>query len=232
MYFRILLSFVMSVVIVSPCFGQLNNTQRGAFTGGTAGAIIGGIIGNQNDETSEGVLIGGGLGVLAGGLLGKQQDQFEVQRYQYQQQRAQQQAVQFANGVSVNDVIAMSQSGVDCSVIANQIQSSGIQQRIGVDEIIALHQNGVDRDVINVMQQAHLAGVSQPISPAISPAIAVEPDFSFGTVYEHPRSVVVPRPVVVHPRPIVVTRPAPYRPRPSHGHYRQASPRVDIRYRR
>ena len=224
----------MTILMISPCFGQVTNGQRGAIAGGTAGAVIGGIIGNQNDETTGGALIGGTLGVIAGGLLGKQQDQLEQDRYLYQQQQAQHQAIQYANGVSINDVIALSQSGVDHAVIINQIQSSGVQQRIGVDEIIALHQNGVNNLVINVMQEARLAGVEQ-VAPPVE-VVPVVPAYSFGTVYELPRPVVVPRPVVINPGPIVIKRsvPVPSRPRPhyGHGHYRQASPRTNPRYRR
>lgn len=226
----------MTILMISPCYGQATNGQRGAIAGGTAGAVIGGIIGHQNDETTGGALIGGTLGVLAGGLLGKQQDQFEQERFQYQQQQAHQQAIQYANGVSINDVIALTRSGVDYTVIINQIQSSGVQQRIGVDEIIALHQNGVNNQVINVMQEAHLAGVER-VAPPVE-VVPVVPAYSSGTVYElpGPRPIVVPRPVVIKPGPIVIKRsvPVPSRPRPhyGHGHYRQASPRTNPRYRR
>ena len=48
----------MTILMISPCFGQVTNGQRGAIAGGTAGAVIGGIIGNQNDETTGGALIG------------------------------------------------------------------------------------------------------------------------------------------------------------------------------
>ena len=42
--------------------------------GGVAGAVIGGIIGHQNDETPEGALIGGAVGAITGGLIGRAQD--------------------------------------------------------------------------------------------------------------------------------------------------------------
>ena len=246
MLFKTLLSFAVTALMISPCCAQLTNTQGGVVGGGTAGAIIGGIIGNQNDETSEGVLIGGAVGAIAGGLLGKQKDNIELENFQIQQQRAlraqqfaqqqaEQQAIQFANGVSIGDVIAMSQSGVGSTVVINQIQTNGVQQRIGVNEIISLHQNGVDSNVISVMQQAHLAG-SGKVIPAT-------PSFKTGPIISGPPAVVVkpvpsvvikPRPVVVSPRPIVIS---PYgggygRPRPPHkGYHRYASPRGSY-YRR
>ncbi|MCU0708395.1 MAG: YMGG-like glycine zipper-containing protein, partial [Pirellula sp.] len=41
------------------------NTRNGALLGGAAGAVIGGIIGNnKNDQTAEGALIGGAVGAV------------------------------------------------------------------------------------------------------------------------------------------------------------------------
>jgi hypothetical protein len=61
------------------------NTRNGALLGGAAGAVIGGIIGNnKNDQTAEGALIGGAVGAVTGGLIGRHRDQV----VQQQQQRA------------------------------------------------------------------------------------------------------------------------------------------------
>ena len=106
----------------NPLLAQ-NNTQRGAVTGGAAGAIIGGIIGNQNDETPEGILIGGAVGALAGGLLGNDRDQ-QIRNQQYHQQR---QVVAWQHGVSNADVVALSQNGVGSGVIINHIRTHGVQ---------------------------------------------------------------------------------------------------------
>ena len=57
MYCKISIAVLLVIASVSTTQAQLNNTQRGALTGGAAGAVIGGIIGNQNDETPEGALI-------------------------------------------------------------------------------------------------------------------------------------------------------------------------------
>ena len=71
---RNLLAFaVISCSALQPLQAQ-SRTQNGATVGGLAGAVIGGIIGKQNDETPEGVLIGGAVGAITGGLIGKAQD--------------------------------------------------------------------------------------------------------------------------------------------------------------
>lgn len=184
---------------------QINNQQE-SIAGGVAGAIIGGIVGHQNDETAEGVAIGGVAGAIAGNLFGKAQDRRELEQYQYQQaayrqqqqiELAQQQVQeqQFQRAISIEDAIALSQSGVGSQLILNQIQANGVQQEIGVSEIILLSQNGVNEVVIDAMQRAGAGG-------ATSVVIEESP-----VVVDHRPVVVDRRPVVVNPRPVVVTRP-------------------------
>ena len=57
------------------CVGNGPNTQQGAVTGGTLGAVIGGIIGNNNGhQTWQGAAIGAVAGAIAGGTLGNRID--------------------------------------------------------------------------------------------------------------------------------------------------------------
>lgn len=137
------------------------NTRDGAVVGGTAGAIIGGIIGHQNDETPEGAIIGGVVGAVTGGLIGKAKDQ-QVQRERYYQNQIYQQQQQIqayqSRAVRVSDVISMSQSGLSEAVIVNHIQTNGVDRKLEVNDIIYLHQQGVNERVITAMQSAPLAG--------------------------------------------------------------------------
>ena len=198
------------------------NSQRDAVVGGVAGAIIGGIVGKQNDETPEGIAIGGVAGAIAGHVLGKAKDRnVQEQHYYHQQaqqaaqQRQYQQAVQLQRAVSINDAISLSNSGVSPQLIINQIQSSGVQQEIGVSEIITLHQNGVNELVIDEMQRASIGG------PSVAPATIVT---------QQPAVIVERAPVIVaRPHPTVVIeqrRPDVYRSHrgyhPHHGGYRSA----------
>ncbi len=156
---RSILLGVVLLLLVSPAVCAQTETGRGMVGGGAAGAVIGGIIGHQNDETTEGALIGGAVGAIAGGLLGNQRDQQNYRGYQYQQQ----QAALYRQGVSFQDVVVMSQNGVSQQVIINQIQSNGVQQRPGVHDIIGLHQQGVSEPVINAMQQARMSTQPYPV---------------------------------------------------------------------
>lgn len=220
--------FSFSIVgVAGDAFAQLN-IQQEAVTGGVAGAIIGGIVGNQNDETAEGVAIGGVVGAIAGNVLGNSRDrqiqqQFEhqqaiAQRRQFEHQQIQQaQQVQFQRALSIDDAISLSQSGVSPQLILNQIDANGVQQEIGVSEIIVLSQNGVSEVVIDAMQKASIGG----------PAPVVVDDGSLfydkSPVVVSPRPVVIkPRPVVVSPRPVVVARPVGYHSGRGHRSYRPA----------
>lgn len=164
--------------------GQMRpNTQRGATLGGIAGAIAGGIIGENNGEAGAGALIGGAVGAIAGGALGNARDQ-EIQQYQaqrrYQTQqyvyaREQQQNVARHSAVSITDVISMSRSGLSDSIVINQVMERGVQRRLEVSDIIYLHQNGVSEGVISAMQRATVGGpVSHPVSVVAEPPVVVE----------------------------------------------------------
>ncbi len=121
-----------------------------------AGAIIGGVVGHQNDETPEGALIGGAVGAIAGGLLGNAGDRHIENPWQRQadfRQRDAQfrevQAQQISQAVSINDAITLSQSGEGAGVIMNQIQADGVRTRLTVNDIITMSRAGVDESVIN-----------------------------------------------------------------------------------
>ncbi len=211
MYQRPVFALTLVSLLAPTCLAQ-SRTQNGATVGGVAGAVIGGIIGHQNDETPEGALIGGAVGAITGGLIGRAQDNdlqrqryYQQQAYQQQQQQAyiQQQAI--ANsGVAMGVVINMSRSGISDSLIMTQLQSRGVQRRLEVSDIIALHQQGVSDTVITAFQSAplatHLAAPRPPVTQ----------------VYQQP-SVIVQEQPVIYRSPVVIQE--YYRPYPVHRHY-------------
>ena len=174
------------------------NTQRGATLGGLAGAVAGGLIGDNNGEAGAGAAIGGVIGAVTGGLLGnasdKEQAAYQQQRYYQQQQHV----IQAQTSVSVADVVSMSRNGLSDSVIINQIQQRGVQRQLQVPEIIAMHQQGVRETVITAMQQAPVGEqrvarapvVQQPIirpAPVIVEEHYVIPEYAPRRHYFHPR---------------------------------------------
>lgn len=217
----LLLSLILFGATSTTGFAQ-RRARDSATVGGVAGAIIGGIIGHQNDEVPEGALIGGAVGAIAGGLLGNAQEQ-ELQRQRYYQQQAyyqqqqqyyaQQQAV-VRQGVSMADVVNMSRSGLSEHLIVNELQSKGIQQRPAVSDIIALHKQGVSENIITAMQQAPLASsrIARATTPSVQPVATVTQQQVIA-----PRPVVVCEPPVVYRPPVVVEK--VYRSYPVHSHH-------------
>lgn len=187
---------------LSATSGMAQNTQRGAAVGGIMGAIAGGIIGDHNDEAGAGAAIGGAIGVVTGAVIGNAQDKEQAYaRARVQQQYQHQQVVVARQAVTVADVISMSRSGLSDSVIINQIQQRGVQQRLEVPDIITLHQQGVHESVITMMQQA---SIGPPPSTYVAPVQATP-------VIVEERYRVVPTYVVPAPRY--------YHAPPHHHHY-------------
>ena len=53
---------------------SLSKTDKGALIGGTAGAVVGGIIGKQSDNTAAGAIIGAAVGGATGAVIGNYMD--------------------------------------------------------------------------------------------------------------------------------------------------------------
>jgi hypothetical protein len=156
--------------------------ERGATIGGITGAVIGGVIGHQNDETPEGALIGGAVGAIAGGLIGNAQNQREAELeaarrgyYQsnqsngyttrtypnYYQQRQQPggyyQQRPIRQPVGVTEIIAMSRRGLPDSVIIQHIQTNGVRSAPTTEELIRMYDEGVSSAVIETAQQSAIS---------------------------------------------------------------------------
>src|SRR5205823_4655985 len=73
----LILSALSIPALFTGCVGTGPNTERGAISGGTLGAIAGGIIGNNSrgGDTFGGGVLGATAGALAGGLIGNSVDQ-------------------------------------------------------------------------------------------------------------------------------------------------------------
>ena len=181
---RMLTICVATTLLLSSLATAQYNQTRGTVLGGLTGAAAGAIIGDNSDEAGAGAAIGGVVGAVAGGLLGRSQDTQSQYQYAAQQQRIYQQqnfqaaqAAQYAaQAVSVQDVVALSRSGVSDSVIATAIQQRGLQQRLEVADIVYLSQNGVGEGVIRTMQQFGNGGtVVASSAPHVTRVIATRP---------------------------------------------------------
>lgn len=131
--------------------GCATNAERGALFGGLLGAGTGAIVGNATGSTLAGTAIGAGVGALAGSAIGDSMDEMEARN---RAMIAQQLGREVYRGqVTFEDVIAMSQAGVNEELIINHIRINGAVRTPTADDIIRLQREGVSANVIKAMQE-------------------------------------------------------------------------------
>lgn len=170
----------LSMLLILPRFAEAqlfqDNTGRGAALGTVAGALAGAGIGKHNGNTAAGALIGGAAGLITGAAIGSSADQQERRQAQVYQQ---QQAWQRAQAATVEDVIAMSRSGVSDDVIITHVRQYGLDRRLEVSDVIRLHQQGVSEAVIAAMQRGTTAVRVKTVPPPPVPGPVVVEEYHY-----------------------------------------------------
>lgn len=168
---------VASVGCRSPYYAD-----RGAGVGALAGAGAGAIIGDATGGSAgTGALIGAGLGALTGATVGEAMDEMQAQN---RAEIAAQLGRQVQSGAATMDeVVAMTRSGVDPQLIKNYVRTSGVQRPLTADDVIFLHNNGVSTDVITVMQNPPQRTAVAAVPP---PPVVVEEHY-YGPPHCGPR---------------------------------------------
>jgi hypothetical protein len=190
----------LSLALLSAGCNSPYHADRGALFGGLLGAGTGAIIGDAVGNAGAGTAIGAGVGALTGAAIGESMDQMEARnRAMIAAQLGREVR---AGAVSIEDVVMMSEAGVDDELIINHIRANGITRVPGTHELINLKSNGVSTAVIRAMQEP-------PPQP-------------------QPETVVIERPA---PAPVVVEEyhhfgPPWYGPPRRHIRYHHRGPRV------
>jgi hypothetical protein len=143
-----------------------NHAKSGAVIGSLGGAAMGAMVGGTGGKADKGALVGAGLGALAGAAIGHQADRADAEM------AAAEQAV-LAQAITTQDVVQMSQAGVDETLIVGQIQAQGIVAPPTTEEIIALQQQGVSTRVILALQSAPPVMSRTPVVAEIAPSPTV-----------------------------------------------------------
>ena len=177
-----ILIVLLGVVVFPSGAGAQTYREQGIGLGGLTGAVIGGVIGHQNDEAIEGALIGGAVGAVAGGIAGRNRDYYENQAWSYHTPHAVPQVVS-PSAVTPHDVIMLTRSGVSDTVIINHIRTKGVSHNLAVHDVISLHQQGVSEPVISALQTAPVAG-TVVARPAPRSTVIVQPPCR--AAYPHP----------------------------------------------
>ncbi len=168
-----LLVGISGLLVFSTGCSSMNNTERGAVTGGVLGGLAGTVIGGVTGHPGAGAAIGAGSGALLGGLVGNEEDRHEKKVAEWVAR----------NQLQLTDIVQMSQSRVDDNLIINQITTTGSVFTLSSQDVIYLRQQGVSDRVIAAMQAARYR-VVQPagvvyVEPA-PPPVAVGVGFGYG----------------------------------------------------
>lgn len=146
----------------------------GALVGAGAGALVADATGG---EAESGALIGAGLGALTGATVGDSMDQMQAENRAAIAAQLGRQVP--AGAATIDEVVAMSQQGVDPRLISNYIKTSGVAAPPSAADVIYMHNNGVATDVIQTMQNppAPQAVATAPAQPVIVEEHYYEPAF-------------------------------------------------------
>lgn len=141
---------LLALACLSGCQSPYH-ADRGALFGGLTGAGVGALVGSASGNAGAGAAIGAGVGALTGAAVGGSLDEIEARNRAEIEARLQH-PVQ-AGGVTITDVVAMTQAGVADDVIATHIRYHGVAQPLQTADLIQLQNNNVSPRVVQAMQQ-------------------------------------------------------------------------------
>jgi len=158
--------------------------DRGALVGGVTGAGLGAIVGNAVGSPGAGAAIGAGVGALSGAAVGSSLDEIEARNRAEIEARLGRPAP--AGAVTIDDVVAMTRSGVAEDVIVTHVRNHGLVAPLRATDLIMLQQQGVSPRVVQAMQ-------APPPQPAVVPAAYVAPPPAYWAPYPYPYPYYYPR---------------------------------------
>ncbi len=162
------------LLIAAGCNSPYRSDQ-GALFGGLAGAGLGAVVGNAVGNPVAGAALGAGVGAMSGAAVGGSLDEIEARnRAEIAATMGRPVAV---GAVTNEDVVAMTQAGVNEELIVTHVRSHGIARPLSAGDLIVLQQQGVSARVIGAMQQPPMAGpvmAGPPMMPVAGPPMIVE----------------------------------------------------------
>lgn len=149
--------------------------DRGAAFGGVTGAGVGALVGSAVDHPVAGALVGAGVGAVSGAAVGRGMDDIEARNRAAIAASLGRQVP--AGAVAFDDVIAMTQAGVNEDVIVNHIRYNGVQRPPQTGDLIALQRANVSPRVIAALQTPPAAAGPMAMAP---PPVVVAPPPGWG----------------------------------------------------
>ncbi len=193
------LTLTTALVLAAGGCNSPYHADRGALFGGLTGAGVGAIVGNAVGNTGAGAAIGAGVGAISGAAVGGALDDIKAQN---RAMIASQLGRTVAPGaVTIPDVQAMINAGVDQQLIVNHIRNNGTAMPLTTNDLIGLQQSGISPPIIEAMQNSP----PQPVqNMAVAPQPVIIEEHYYGRPYGYPYGRVYYR----------------------HGHHRHHRPRV------
>jgi hypothetical protein len=139
--------------------------DRGALFGGLTGAGVGALVGNALGEPLAGAAIGAGVGAVTGAAVGQSLDDIEARNRAEIEARLGRRLA--AGSVTVEDVVAMTKSGVDEQVILTHVRVNGSARPLQPADLIYLQNNGVSPAVVQALQQPPIRQAAPGPAPVI-----------------------------------------------------------------
>lgn len=149
------------------CYSPFH-TDRGALYGGLLGAGLGAAVGGAVGDPLAGAVIGAGAGTVTGAAVGSSLDEMEARnRAEIEARLGRPVAV---GAVTPDEVIAMTQAGVDEQIIVNHIQIHGGPPVLNTNDIIRLQSSGVSPRVVQALQLPPM----RPLGTSAPPPVIIQ----------------------------------------------------------
>ena len=168
-----------------------HRTDQGALLGGLIGAGTGALIGDASGNAGAGAAIGAGIGALSGAVVGSELDAIEAKnRAEIEAQLGRQLR---AGAVTTDDVVMMTQNGVNEELIVNHIRANGMIQPPSTQDLIYLSKQGVSSRVVAAMQeppqqrQPETVVVRETAPPVVVHEVYGPPVYHYPPPYRHRR---------------------------------------------
>jgi hypothetical protein len=182
---RILLAIGSWVALFAAGCQSPYYADRGALAGGLVGAGTGAIIGDALGNAGAGAAIGAGVGAISGGAIGQGLDEIEARNRAMIE--AQLGGRQISSGAcTVDDVIMMSQAGVDDQLIVNHVRANGVVAAPEAQDLVRLQEHGVSPRVVEAMQRPPESRRAEPVVyQQVAPPPVIVEEHHYGLPYWH-----------------------------------------------
>jgi len=185
--------------LVPEAAAQWSTSEKGTVFGAVAGGGAGAAIGRKSGNPVVGAIVGSLGGAIVGNAIGEGVEQRRAADHYYRQQQQMQYEASRQPGVSLDQVIQLTRSGVGEDLIVSHIEQNGFRHRLSANDLIVLKQQGVSDRVIYALQRVPAVGLPPThVAPTVryAPPVTVVEEVHVvpawhGPTYYHPRPVPV-----------------------------------------